>query len=138
MERGRVRNDHLQREFVVRRRIRENQAGPNFRRHPEDVIEKFPPFMLGQLRDLLNDFRLGHHARLSRRSRERNYPLSRLRGTDTNRRGYGQRHLSSFGTRAYLRSVAKRHPPAPDDPMARLMGDRESDPFDTIPWPRCI
>jgi hypothetical protein len=35
--------------------------------------------------------------------------------------------------RAYLRSVAKLRPPAPDDPMARLMGDWESNPFDTIP-----
>jgi hypothetical protein len=35
--------------------------------------------------------------------------------------------------RAYLRSVAKLRPPAPDDPMARLMGGWESDPFDTIP-----
>jgi hypothetical protein len=35
--------------------------------------------------------------------------------------------------RAYLRSVAKLPPPAPDDPMARLMGDWQSDPFDTIP-----
>jgi hypothetical protein len=35
--------------------------------------------------------------------------------------------------RAYLRSVAKLRPPTPGDPMARLMGDWESDPFDTIP-----